>query len=255
MSDKELKSLQNGLDLLWLCAQADSFGCCIEDVTRELDLTKSSAYRVIKVLKERGYLRSTGKRGYFALGFQMTQLARAGQILSDVALPILNEMVECFGETALLTVRAGQDIVYLQQVEGPSPLRLAFSRNQVTPLYTGACGKLHLAFLSKKEQEQVLASEKKVITDPTFIQEDYIRKDIAKIRKAGFALSSNELDVGGAALSVPVFSPKKEVIAGLAIAGPAQRLIQNDIPRIVLSMKGFSKQISSRFFDLTSASC
>ena len=50
-----------------------------------------------------------------------------------------------------------------------------------------------------------------------------LERELDRIRRAGFAYTVGELDAGAAALAVPILDRRGRIVAGLSIAGPAER--------------------------------
>jgi DNA-binding IclR family transcriptional regulator len=94
---------------------------------------------------------------------------------------------------------------------------------QLLPLHAGSSGRVLLAFDTGAEEEQ-LRTDLPRYTPATVTDPERLRADLARIRGAGYAVSSEERAAGAAAVSAPVFGPGGRLIAALGIAGPTQRL-------------------------------
>lgn len=250
MVPTSLQTLERGLDLLMFCAESNDGGCSLQQVIDELGVARSSAYRLIKVLRDRGFLRATGRRGHLELGYQLVHLGRVAESRSDLssaAYPVLCKLVRETGETSFITVRSGWRALCLEQAESPHPIRLSYAKGVSQPLYAGASGKIVLAHLSEREQEKVLSGHLQVFTDELLVQPDVIRRDLKAIRENGYALSRGEIDPGAAAMCVPLFTAAGHFLGGLNIAGPANRVPANLEPRLLRLMRNAAREISERF--------
>src|SRR5690606_16037827 len=72
------------------------------------------------------------------------------------------------------------------------------------------------------------------ITDPA-----RLRKQLAEIRRRGFAVSFEETDEGVAGVSVPIRNARHLVVAGLTISGPMTRVNAATLPQFTeLALEG-----------------
>ena len=62
------------------------------------------------------------------------------------------------------------------------------------------------------------------LTDATIADPDELRRDGARARKRGWAVTRDELEVGLTGVAVPVQGARGDVVAALGISGPTQRL-------------------------------
>jgi DNA-binding IclR family transcriptional regulator len=115
------------------------------------------------------------------------------------------------------------------------------------PLHAGAASKILLAYQQDERIETFLKTQKLVkYTEKTIVDPDKLRKEVRAIRKAGYAFSEEEIDVGVRALAAPVFDHEGKIAAGLVVFGPAQRIDEQKKQKILKSIQECSKRISKR---------
>src|SRR5947207_1825162 len=81
-----------------------------EEVAERLGMSRSTTYRYLLSLRSYGLVEDGDAPGEFRLGsviFRLARTARKGLGLSEVALPVMRELVNQTGESALLTRRSG----------------------------------------------------------------------------------------------------------------------------------------------------
>ena len=253
MADKSLQTLERGLDILLLCAAHEPGGLPLATVMERLNLARSTTYRLVKVLRDRGFLRSGGKPGQIELGYQLVHLGKIADAraeLSAASLPVLQDLVDALGETAFVTVRSGWRALCLEQVESTRAIRLSYRKGQQLPLYAGASGKIVLAHMREREQEQVLSGQLQVFTDERFVEPDRIRRDLAAIRRQGYAITRGEIDPDASAICVPIVLWDGKFIGGLNIAGPTVRFPQGAEVRFIKHLQEAAVAIADRFEEL-----
>ena len=251
MADGRLQTLERGLDILSHCARGDRAGCSIEDIVEQLDLPRSTAYRMVKALKERGFLRAGERKGRLQLGYQLVQLAQAADTsseLSQAALPVLQQIVESFEETAFITVRSGWQALCLEQIESPHPIRLSYRKGRTLPLYAGGSAKVLLAHLSPRDQDRVLGGEIEIYRDPALADPAKIRRTLKDIRRRGYATSREEIDPGVLAICVPILGANDRLIGGLTLAGPKGRMPSGaEIPGVARYLRSAGARIAEDY--------
>ena len=236
------------IDILLLFTERQPVLTAIE-VAEHLGMSPSTTYRYLTSLRASGLIEEGETNGEFRLGptvFQLARIARKGLGLSEIALPVMHELVAQTGETALLTRRSGQHVVCIERVESPHSVRLSYERGHVLPLHAGASAKVILAYLKPSEIDTVLNGEplpqytQHTVTDP-----DVLRTQLNAIRVAGYVVSDEEVDMGVRGVAAPILDSGGQVLAGISIAGPAFRLNDTLLPAIIAEVS-HAAQVTSR---------
>ena len=144
--------------------------------------------------------------GWVRRFWRLARLARQGFGLSEIALPVMRELVATTNETVLLTRRHHDRVVTLERVEpAGTTIRLSYERGQVLPIHAGASAKVLIAFADDAEVDRILAAvplqrfTSNTVTDPA-----RLRVELAEIRASGFARSYGELDEGVVGIGAPI---------------------------------------------------
>ena len=141
----------------------------LSEIAREVGLPKSSAHALIRTLDNEGYLQRDD-RGEYSLGPRLLRLL--GSLphrfeLPRVARPIMQELVDELGETAILGIRQGDAIVYVEQVEAPQVIRYVAPLGEPRPLHATSIGKVHLASMPPDESDALLGEHELREAAPT----------------------------------------------------------------------------------------
>lgn len=243
------------IDVLLLFNERQPVLTAIE-VAKHLGLSPSTTYRYLTSLRASGLIEEGETNGEFRLGptvFQLARIARKGLGLSEIALPVMRELVAQTGESALLTRRSGQHVVCIERVESPHSVRLSYERGQVLPLHAGASAKVILAYLKPSEIDTVLNGEPlprythHTVTDP-----DILRSQLNAIRAAGYVVSDEEVDLGVRGVAAPILDSGGQVLAGISIAGPTFRLNETVLPTVIAEVSHAAQVISHRLHNVES---
>jgi DNA-binding IclR family transcriptional regulator len=203
------------------------------EVATRLGVARSTAYRYLQSLTTSGFLEESEGSG-FRLGprvLDLARLARKGVGLSDLARPVMRELVERAGVPALLTRRTGAAVVCLEREESGTALRLSYERGQVLPVNAGAAALALLAWAPEDELDVILAGPLPRFTDATHTDPGELRTHLAHIREQGYAVGRGELDPDVLGIGAPVRGESGAVIAALSIAALSHRVPDRDVAR------------------------
>lgn len=244
---------ERAIDVLLLFDE-DSPILSANDIATALDMSRSTTYRYIQSLRLCGLLEEDQLRGGFRLGpriFLLARIARIGQDLPEIALPIMRELAAETDETVLLTRRVNDEVICVERVNSSHPIRLAYERGHVLPPYAGASAKVLLAFSPPSEVDAVLFGLKlQRLTPHTVRSLRELRGQLATIREAGYSVSDGEVDVGVRGIAAPIIGESGDAVAGLSVAGPAFRLPDDVVSRVVEAVCAAADRIGIRLRDI-----
>jgi DNA-binding IclR family transcriptional regulator len=216
------------------------------EVAAQLGVARSTAYRYLQSLTANGFLEE-GEGSGFRLGAQvldLARLARKGVGLSDLARPIMKELVERTGTPVLLTRRAGGSVVCLEREEAGTALRLSYERGQVLPINAGAAALALLAWAPADELETLLNGPLPRFTKATHANPAELREHLGHIRDQGYAVGRGELDPDVLGVAAPVRGERGDVSAALSIAALSHRVPDRDVPRLVKLVLAAASELS-----------
>lgn len=199
----------------------------VQAMARRFGTSRSSTYRYLQMLRKRELIAEAATPGHYRLGPRVLDLARAVSGPADlgaVAEPVMRQLALETRETVLLTRRLAHRAVCVACVESPQAIRISFEPARNTPLHAGSAAKIHLAHLDAVELDRLLARPLEALTSRTITDPARLRRELAAIRRQGYAVSEGEVDPGVRSLSAPVLARDGAVVAGLTLAGPSFRL-------------------------------
>jgi len=204
-----------------------------EEICELIDAPRSTTYRYIRVLRDKGFLEKS-PAGAFRLGprlLQLGRIARSRLDISDIALPVMEEIARQTRETVLLTRLFGSNAVCVERIEGPQAVRISFEVGQIQPLHGGASSKILLAYVNEDEWDKHLTLPLERFTEHTVTDPEVLKEQLREIRRQGYCVSESEVDLGARAMSVPVVDARGRTVAALSTAGPSFRIDDATVER------------------------
>lgn len=229
-ADAHHRAARRSLEIIEAVAD-DAGGLSLSELARRVELPKSTAHTLLQTLSADGFLERQPSSGHYVLGPRMLRML--GRLpdqleLPRVARPTMEALVAEVGETAILGVRSGESIIYVEQVEASQYIRYAAPLGEARPLYASSIGKLFIANLSADALDQLLeASPPGRHTSSTKVGHDEIVAESREVAALGYAVNRGETIDGVSAVAAPIRrgnDPAAVLLAGLSVAGPADRL-------------------------------
>jgi DNA-binding IclR family transcriptional regulator len=142
---------------------------------------------------------------------------------------VLRQLVDEVGESCNLTALSGSDVIYLDRVETPAPLRFYLHPGSRVPVHCSASGKMLLAQMSPLQRKRLLAHAPLQRYTPTTITGlAHLERELQQVRRDGYALDNEEFLPGLVCLALPVppptHDPRCRVNLCVALQAPAMRL-------------------------------
>ena len=208
-------------------------------------LHPSTAFRILAALMEAGFV-DKNTAGHYRLGSKLVRLAskvRRGVDLRELALDIMQTLRDEIRETVNLTVREGDEVVYIERVTAKRMMRVEQVIGSRAPLHVTAVGKLMLAELGEHFIRAYAGrSGLKSYTPHTITTESDLINITQQVHSQGFAYDNEEAEEGVGCIGVLIYDSSKNVVAGLSISAPIERRKEEWVKLV----KDAGKKISER---------
>jgi len=241
-----VQSVERAVTILELLARLGEGG--VTELAAEIGVHKSTAFRLVSTLEQRGLVEQTEDRGKYRLGVGILRLAGATTARLDVvqeARPICRSLSVTTGETVNIAVLSDRSALYLDQFAGSSALQPHNWVGQHIPLHATSNGKVLLSGLPDADVDRVVPSLP-AYTDRTVTSRRALKRELADVRAQGFALAVDELEIGLAAMAAPIRNAHGDVIASLSLSGPTFRLDDARIKEVLPLLTDAADEVSHR---------
>lgn len=219
----------------------------VTEVSNELDIHKSTAYRLLTTLRNRGMVEQDAATEKYRLGFGLVMLASSVTADLDVARcsrPVCDRLAQQTRETVTVAVLEGDDAIILHQsTSGFSALSVDWSGRH-TPLHATAAGKIFLHNMPEDQRRRILEGTLQGYTENTIVDPATLQDELRAGQDRGYWYTVEELEVGLNAIAAPIRCADGMVIAAVSVSGPAFRLPPESFPEIGELSKRAAAEIS-----------
>lgn len=243
-----MQSVDRAITVLEILARRGEAG--VTEVASEIDVHKSTAFRLLGALEGHGLVEQAEDRGKYRLGFGLIPLAGAVSDRLDVTRQgraVCARLASEMGETINLAVLQQHWAVNVDQALGPSTVSTHNWIGRLTPLHCTSSGKILLAHVPAERRAELLAaSGMEQLTPRTLTLTGTLETELARVRTAGYAVALEEYEMGLNAVAAPVHDRSGAVIAALSVSGPAYRLDEDRLTALTAPLRRGADEISRR---------
>lgn len=219
----------------------------LTEIAEELDLNKSTVHGIINTLKYHGLIDQDEESQKYRLGVTLMKLGDLASSSIDIikfTRPYLVDICNQIEETVHLGTLDNLEVVYIDKIESTQSMRIASSRGTRNPAYCTGIGKSMLAYLDEKALEKLLKQDLVKYTDNTITDKDELLKELAKVRKAGYAFDNEENNIGLFCIAVPIFDHLGNANYAISVSGPSVRMTEEKIQLTKTLLEKACKEIS-----------
>jgi len=246
-NDTTIQSVDRAITILEFLAEHGEMG--VTEVAVELGVHRSTAFRLLAALERRGLAEQVSVRGKYRLGSGLLQLARSMITRMDftqLTRPACEWLAGEVGDTVNVAILEADSAVNVAQVRGSAAITSDNWIGQRTPLHATSSGKVLLAYLPPSEQDRLLENPLESFTPDTLTDPDLLRADLEMVRARGYAVTSEELEIGLNAVAAPIRSHDGVVAAAISVSGPSYRLSPDAIASAAEAVCNAAALISDR---------
>ncbi len=219
-----VQSLERGIAVIRSFSD-DARRQTLADVSRSTGLTRATCRRLLLTLVELGYARTDGKT--YELTPRVLDIGYsylASMHLNEIAQPFIEELSEQVHESSSVSVLDDTDIVYVARVPTKRIMTVAIGLGSRFPAYQTSMGRVLLAELPDDEIRGVFdRSDHSRATPHTVSDFDALLERIGDVRRTGWALLDQELEVGVRSVAAPIRDSSGDAVAAVNVSTHAGR--------------------------------
>ena len=220
-----MQSIERAAAVLRLLAGGTGRLGCVE-VANSLGLAKGTAHGILRTLQEVGFVEQDRTTGRYLLGAGLLELTVPHQDpneLRSLALNWTDSLAARSGESVRLGVLSSGSVLVASHGFRPDDSEQVLDVGARRPAHACAMGKVLLAF----DAGAVALLQRRPLpayTPRTVVAPRALAAALAQVRRAGWAVDAEELEMGTAGIAAPVQDRGGLTVAAVGITGPVERL-------------------------------
>ena len=242
----QVQSVDRALAILDLLARRGEAG--VTEIAAELDVHKSTAFRLVGALENRQLVEQVSDRGKYRLGFGIIRLAGATAATLDLpreGQAVCERLALELDETVNLAILDTGAATNITQSYGSAAVTTRNWIGQRTPLHATSSGKILLAWATEEVLEAALDTLERY-TPNTITSRAKLLAELKLTRDRGWSSTNEELEIGLNAVAAPIRGADGTVVAAISISGPAYRLTVDSFPSVTEKLRAGADEISNR---------
>lgn len=215
------------------------------EVARAADLHRGTAYNILRTLRAEGFVGYDEATRTYAVSLHILELAHGALRRSgflDIARPLMHAVSDTHAVSVYLSKVLGPSAMLLLDWVGgvrPDP-DITVGRSHPSP--AGASGVIIAAFGDSSEQElEALLSQVTWHEKPSFTE--FLAR-VKEAKQAGFAVDRGTMFRGVTLVSVPVLSPRWELLLILTAAGHSHDLDDAGVAALSRALQSAAGRLS-----------
>lgn len=200
----------------------------IAQLSHRTDIPRAAVRRCLYTLGKLGYVGSEDGRTY-ALRPRILALGHAylsSTPLATAVQPLLDQISDELHESSSMAVLEGDEILYIARSSTTTRLMsIDLGLGSRLPAYCTSMGRVLLAELSSAQLDQYLARVKLTrLTNRTVSTAAELKKVLAEVRRDGYAIVDQELEIGLRSMAVPVKDAAGRCVAAINVGTQSARV-------------------------------
>jgi IclR family acetate operon transcriptional repressor len=250
---KGTAALEKAFDLLEAIGLANE-GIDTQQLAIQVGLPRSTLYRLLGLLVDRGMVRRDPSTKRYRLGFRYLEMVRGAWLEPDLVSAAsfeLRALRDLTGETTYLAIRDDDKVLSLERCDGAHSHRSAAAMGQHKPMHCTGQGKAILSAMSDAERKELLKRmQLTALTPLTITDRAQLAIELEVTKARGYGIDDEEIALGIRCVAAPIVDSAGQVRGALSIAGPAYRLTRERLdllgPEVAASAIRVGSQLAVR---------
>lgn len=217
----------------------------LAELAEESRLPKPTVHRILRSLRELGYVENTERRGSYVLSERLSSLRAHGRdaALENRVRPILEQLHRDYDETVNVGMLEGVYVRYVHVVETTQPLRWIVKPGARDFFHTTALGRAIVAWLPDEQQQRL--TKRLLAALPARGRRavrEKLEAQLVATRARGCALEEEETVAGVACVAISL-QPMAEPLAGISVSVPVNRFPAERRTALISTMRQLSTSL------------
>lgn len=243
---KSVPAIEKGMLILEKLATSQN-GLSLAELTRELDLAKSSTYGLLLTLERLGYLHRNGSTGRYMFGMKILSLANMamnGLNLRKLSTPHIRALMNKTRLTVHLSIQEQNEAVIIEKADSPYTPKVETWVGKRMGIHCTAAGKALLSDWPEELLDRLIRHGLPRYNDNTIISPKKLKKELDEVRKQGFSVDDEEETIGSRCIGAPIRDQSGRVVAAVSVAGYKQQIHHETFQTLVKNVQETASAIS-----------
>jgi IclR family transcriptional regulator, acetate operon repressor len=245
--DVGVQSVDRALSIIETLAEDDE-GYRLSDLAIRTGLSTSTVHRLLATLESRRFVQfdRTGLKWHVgARSFTVGATFARRRNFSTQAVPYLRKLRDLTRETANLAVVDDEFIVVLTRMESREIMRSLTKVGGRVAMVASGVGKAVLATYSDEDVSAIIRHHGMPrLTEKSIVRPSDLFKELAKVRRDGFAIDDEEACMGLRCIASVVFNDCGEPLAAISVSGMTSRLTDDRLPMLGQTVRDVAAELT-----------
>jgi len=232
------------------CFGFDHRELSVSEIGIKTSLHRSTAHRILMALEYNDLIQQNSETGKYRLGIKLFKLGHQAVShlnLREICRPFLTRIMNQTKETVHLAVLDNDQVLYLDKVEGPHALRMPSRVGRHIPTHCTSLGKAMLSCLDDQKVRKIFRNQVlRPYTVNTVKTVDRLLTDLQMIRKRGFSVDNEEIEIGLRCVGAPIRDYTGAMVGAISVAAPSARFSLQKIPSVGKLVMAVAEEISEK---------
>ena len=233
-----MASLARGLEVLQAFKPQYS-QMSVSEISQITGIPRAAVRRCLYTLKALGFVHCPDGRHYRLLprGLTLGHAYLSSSELAKAAQNSLDYLSKQLNQSCSVATLDGDNILYIARASVKRIMTIDLGRGSRLPAYATSMG---LVLLSALDEAQLEAYLSRVTLEPltahTVVSEAQLREQLARVRRQGYAINDQQLEIGLRSIAVPMHSRKGGVVAAMNVGVNASQVSAQELRERVLPL-------------------
>lgn len=254
MKSDIINSVDRALEIL-LTIYENNREMGISELSEQLGIYKSTVFRTLKTLEERGFVRQNPATKNYWFGMRIYAIGlsiREKMHLQDVIAPYTKKLYEQCHEIVNVSILENpsgdfhHSIIIHKEISDKNILFVNQPLGSSTPCYCSSVGKCLLAFTKDLDFSIYKTKPMEQYNERTIGSYDALMKSLDEVRSKGYALDDEEREAGLTCIGAPIIGRDGNAVAAISMSGPTSRMndghMQDKIDMVMETAREISKE-------------
>lgn len=249
-----IHSIEKALDIVEYLYQ-HSEEASLGDICKATGLYGSTAHRILATMKNRGFIHQNEKNSKYWLGYKFYGIGNAvkeNMPLAELIEPYADRIAKKYKQTVYTAMpyyqsSSPQQIIVSKVCCSPYIIKNAPDVGTISFSHGAATGKCMMAYYPSRLIEEYKQNPLPMLTAKTITDWNILEEELLHIRRNGYAMETDEEDIGVTCIAVPITDNKDQIIASVSLSGPTSMIFEFKINEILSDLREAAAEVSCRF--------